>query len=233
MSTHPATADMPATGWFRRNRWWLAGAIVLGTLAFWLPYRAAQHEWGRRGYTHPVEARSDGWTTYEGSRWRLVEVLRDDKASNVSGGYLHGDASLLLVVYEVIPGKGIDAESLDRCRGRLSDSRGRVWGGPRLGGTGSAIGDSAIGEASVRARRTLGLDTGCGTRSDGDALATKARPTRPFRFVHMFLVPRALSSQGLHGEIVLDPFETSPPGSYVRFKLGPARRLPAAVPSRN
>lgn len=224
----------PVAGWARRNRWWLAGAVVMGVLAFVLPYRSAQHEWGRRGYNHPVEARAQGWTNYQGSRWRLVEVLRDDAVGKVAGGYVHADASLLLLVYEVIPGKGVDAGTLDRCRGRLSDARGRVWGGPPWGVDVAFPGDGSIAwKTKSRVARALGLETGCGSRAGVDVLPVKARPTRPFRFFHMFLVPRQLAAQGLYGEIVVDPYRTTPPGSYVRFKLGASRPLQQGATSRN
>ena len=232
LPSHDASA--PVAGWIRRNRWWLAGAVVMGALAFALPYRSAQHEWGRRGYSHPVEGRAEGWTTYEGSRWRLVEVLRDDAVSEVAGGYVHGEASLLLLVYEVIPGKGVDTGMLDRCRGRLSDARGRVWGGPPWGGDVVFAGDGSIAsDTKRRVAKALGLESGCGSRSGAGVLPVKARPTRPFRFFHMFLVPRQLAAQGLYGEIVVDPYRTTPPGSYVRFRLGASRPLPRGATSRN
>lgn len=215
-----SAASASAPGWLRRNRWWLAGALVLGVLAFVLPQREARHEWGRRGYTHPVEGRAEGWTEYEGSRWRLVEVRRKD-ASEVAGDYLHPKASMLLLVYEVIPGKQVDSEVLDHCVGRVSDGRGRFWGGVGMGG--GANSNPFGWDVQARVRKELGLDTDCGSRAGENGLTVKARPTRPFRFFHMFLVPRDLPLQGLHGEIVVDPYNTTPPGSYVRFRLPSAR----------
>lgn len=224
------TASDVAPGWLRRNRWWLAGTVVLGALAFVLPHRAAKHEWERRGYTHPVEGRAGGWTGYEDSRWRLVEVRRKD-VSGVAGGYLHPEASMLLLVYEVIPGKQVGTEVLDRCVGRVSDGRGRYWGGVGMGG--GANSNPFTWEAQARTKRELGLDTGCGSRPGGDGLPAKARPTRPFRFFHMFLVPRELSLQDLYGEIVVDPYNATPPGSYVRFKLAGDRPGPAGAGSHS
>ena len=95
------------TGWLRRNRWWLAGAVALGAMAFVLPYRAAQHEYGRRTYTHPLHASAQGWTEYEGSRWRLVGMRREP-VLGVAAPYLHSDAAIVHVVYEVIPGRDVD-----------------------------------------------------------------------------------------------------------------------------
>ena len=223
----------PGTGWWRRNRLWLAGAVVLGLLAWWLPWRSEWNEYGRRGFSRPVEAASSGWSEYEGSRWRLVEVLRDDGVSNIAGGYLHPDASLLVVVYEVIPGRDATVERLDRCKGQLADAGGRVWGAGGWGELPLGVGVGLSQATLTRARRALDLGTGCGSRPTLDPVPVKARPTRPFRFFHPFLVPRALPSEGLHAGIVLDPFETRPPGSFIRFRLGASRPLPAAAPARN
>lgn len=226
-------AELPANGWWRRNRWWLAGAAVLGTLAFVLPYRGALEEYGRRGYWHPVDATSEGWTAYRGSRWRLVEVLRDDDASNTAAGYLHADASMLMLVYEVIPGQGVSPEQLDRCRGRLSDDKGHHWGGAPWGEAAMMDRDGGgSGTNRYKFERDVGLGSGCGSRS-GSPLPVKARPTRPFRFMHLFLVPRGQATEGLHAEIVLDPFETDPPGQFVRFTLGEAKPWSGVAPSRN
>lgn len=213
-SPPPATApDAPGRrGWLHANRWWLPGALVLGALAFWLPWRAAQHEYGRRGFTHPVEGRLDGWTRYEGARWRLVEVRREDAAGTFAD-YAHSDASRLLVVFEVVPGKDIDLQVLDRCIGRLSDGRGRHWGGQM-----TAV-DEFSPQVQRRIERELGLDTRCAARTDADFNDIQARRGEPFRFFHGYLVPRDLPNDALSAEIVIDPFNTDPPGSYLRFRL--------------
>lgn len=202
-------------GWLRRNRGWLAGALVLGTLAFVLPWRAAVHEYGRRGFTHPVEGRARGWNDYAGARWRLVAVRRDD-VPGVAADYPHSEASRVLVVYEVIAGKDTDIDTLGRCVGRLADARGRHWGGQAI----------AMDEFNARVQRqvedTLQLDTSCAERTARDGARVRARPTRPFRFFHGYLVPRDVSLDELSAEIVVDPFNTTPPGSYLRFRLADA-----------
>jgi hypothetical protein len=201
-----------ARGWLHRNRYWLPGALLLGALAFVLPWRAAQYEYGRRGFTHPVDGRLDGWNEYEGARWRLVEVRREDGAGTFAD-YAHSDASRLLVVFEVIPGKDIDLQALDRCIGRLSDGRGRHWGGQM-----TAV-DEFSTQAQRKLERELQLDTRCATRTDADFNDIKARRGEPFRFFHGYLVPRDLPNSALSAEILLNPFETDPPGSYLRFRL--------------
>lgn len=215
-------------GWWRRNRFWLPGALVLGVLAFLLPYRANLYEYGRRGFDHPIDAAADGWTPYQGSRWRLVEVLRDDGASDVVADYPHSKASLLALVYEVVPRKGVTPDALDLCHGRLTDAKGRAWGGPAWGGEGSLRGASITSSAQRRVERALDLSSDCGSRHvrfDQDEV--KARPGRPFRFAFLYVIPRDLPTQGLRGEIELDPYNAKPPGSYLRFTLGASRAMPA------
>lgn len=207
-----------ATGWLRRNRWWLAGALVLGALAFVLPYRAAQHEYGRRTYTHPVQADGGGWTDYEGSRWRLVG-MRFEPVLGVVARYMHSDAAIVHLVYEVIPGRGVDMKRLNACRGRLQDARGRVWGD-------QAFTSDLDARTERRIKEQSGLEAGCASRAGPDFSEIKARPTRPFRFRHSYLVPRDLPRQGLRGEIIVDPFNTTPPGSYITFDLDRAPALP-------
>lgn len=214
-------------GWWRGNRFWLPGALVLGALAFLLPYRAMLYEYGRRGFHHPIDAAADGWTPYQGSRWRLVEVLRDDSASEVVADYLHPKASLLALVYEVVPGKGVAPAALDKCKGRLTDARGRAWGGPAWGEWPTFAGATIIQSAKSRVERALELTPKCGSRYVTFDEEIKARPGRPFRFAFLYAIPRDLPTRGLRGELVLDPLEIKPPGSYLRFTLGESRPMPA------
>lgn len=214
----PSTEAPPRRGWLHRNRWWLPGALLLGALALVLPYRAAQHEYGRRTFTHPVDGQLDGWTEYEGARWRLVEVRREE-GEGIYADYPHSPASRLLVVFEVIPGKDIDLAVLDRCIGRLSDGRGRHWGG------GMTPTDAFSAREQRRVERLLQLDTACASRTDADFNDIKARRGEAFRFFHGYLVPRDLPNRDLSAEIILNPYETTPPGSYLRFRL-PAADAP-------
>jgi hypothetical protein len=214
----PFQAGHRPRGWLHRNRWWLPGALVLGALALLLPWRAAEHEYARRTYTHPVEGRLDGWTAYEGARWRLVEVRREE-GEGTYADYPHSEASRVLVVFEVIPGKDIDLQVLDRCVGRLSDGRGRHWGGQMV-----AV-DEFSAREQARLERMLRLDTRCASRTDASFNNIKARRGEPFRFFHGYLVPRDLPNSDLSAEILLNPYQTTPPGSYLRFRL-PAANAP-------
>lgn len=203
---HPSEQEAGA-GWWRRNRWWLVGAVVLGVLAFWLPYRDAVREFVQtREPSQPIDVPAGAWAEYEGSRWRVVGVQREDGLRDGYAGYQHAESSLVIVSYEVIAGRGISPDALDRCRGRLSDVRGRVWNA------------DAIPYASLsRPRQRLGKS--CGSRLGADLEREKARPGRPFAFHHLYQVPRGLPTNELRGEIVFPPFKTTPPGAFLRFDL--------------
>jgi hypothetical protein len=199
------TPNPSARGWLRGNLGWLLGAAVLGTLAFWLPYREAQREYvERREPSHAIDAATGRWTRYENARWRLIDVRREDGLPQGAGGYLHGDASLLIVTYEVVPGPGIDSDVLDACNGRLVDARGRRWDADAL-------------PSAKLSERVRALGTSCGSRLGKDFVREKARPGWPFRFHHVFVVPRDLPRQGLRSELMLPASKTTPPGRYLRF----------------
>lgn len=202
----PAPSDA-SHAWWRRNRWWLGGALLLGVLAFWLPYRDAMREFVEtREPSHPIDVAFGTWGDYEGSRWRVIRVQREDMQQG-SAGYQHSDSSLVVVTYEVIRGKSVTSESLDRCNGRMSDRRGRYWNA-----------DAMVRSQLSQAFQRLGRD--CGSRMGREFLRDTAMPGRPFEFHHLFQVPRDLPISELRGEIAFPPFKTTPPGTYLRFKLG-------------
>lgn len=204
------TARASAPGWWRRNRLWLCGALVLGALAFWLPYRDAVREFqDRREPRHPRDVAAGQWGEYEGSRWRLVGVRRVDDLLGDFAGYPHDASSLLIVSYDVIPGREATPDLLDRCTGRLSDASGRTWEA------------GAMPHASL-SREQQRLGTRCGSRSNADFEREAARPGEPFRFHHLYQVPRDVPTEALRGEIAFAPFTTTPPGTYLRFDLGDA-----------
>ncbi len=193
--------------WWRRNRLWLVGAVVLGALAFWLPYRDAVREFrDKREPSHPQDVAAGTWQAYEGARWRLVGVRRQDGLAETFAGYPHDASSLVVVAYEVIPDPGTSGDTLDRCRGRLSDASGRVW------------------QADAMPRASLSgplrkLGTSCGSRAAGGLDREQARPGQAFRFYHLYQVPSSVQTESLRGEITFPPMTTTPPGRYVRFAL--------------
>lgn len=203
----PHDAGDGPTGWWRRNRFWLAGALVLGALAFWLPYRDAVHEFqDRREPRHPRDVAAGQWGEYEGARWRVAAVERVDDVPDAFAGYPHDASSLLVVSYDVVPGRAATPDLLDRCKGRLSDAQGRTWDA------------GAMPHASLdRTRQRLG--TRCGSRTNADFEREAARPGEPFRFHHLYQVPRAVPTAALRGEIAFPPFTTTPAGTYLRFDL--------------
>lgn len=200
---HPSASS----GWWRRNRFWLGGALVLGALAFWLPYRGAVREFvDTREPSHPVDVAAGDWGAYEGSRWRVVGVQREDGLKQGMAGYQTSESSLVIVTYEVVAGSGVTGDALDRCSGRLSDARGRLWRADAIPYT-----------QLSRARQRLGK--ACGSRLGEDLEREKARVGRPFRFHHLYQIPRDLPTAQLRGEIAFPAFKTTPPGTYLRFQL--------------
>jgi hypothetical protein len=76
--------------------------------------------------SHPIDVAAGDWGAYEGSRWRVVGVQREDGLKQGMAGYQTSDSSLVIVTYEVVAGSGVTGDALDRCSGRLSDARGRL-----------------------------------------------------------------------------------------------------------
>lgn len=194
-------------GWWRRNRWWLCGALVAGVLAFWLPYREAVREFVRtREPSLPIDVPAGAWGEYEGSRWRVVRVQREDDLRQGMAGYAESASSLVVVTFEVIPGRGVGGDDLDRCRGRLSDAQGRTW-------EADAIPYVNLSRARQR------LNKSCGSRMGADFRTEKARAGRPFAFHHLYQVPRDVPTNSLRAEIAFPPFMVEPKGAYLRFAL--------------
>lgn len=207
MSDGPHAAE--TTGWWRRNRAWLLAALVLGVLAFYLPWRINQRELDRNQPRTAIPAAGDAWSDYEGARWRIVRVRHEAARAGSAADYQHPDATLLRVDYEVVPGADVDARRLDQCEGRLVDASGREWEAnlpPKL--------------STWMVRR--GLDGSCGSRVVGDPDA--AVRGKPFAFTHVYLVPADVAMDGLSADIFFPPFTTRPRmGTYLRFAL-PAPR---------
>lgn len=202
----PAVRRDAPPAWWRRNRWWLGGALVLGVMAFWLPYRGAVREFVEtRKPSHPIDVAFGAWGNYEGSRWRVIGVQREEMKQG-SAGYQHSDSSLVVITYEVVRGKDVTSDALDRCNGRASDQEGRYW-------RADAMVHSQLPQEIRRLNRS------CGSRSGENFQRESAVPGRAFEFYHLFQVPRDLPTSELRGEIAFPPFKTTPPGAYLRFKL--------------
>ena len=201
-----------STGWWRRNRAWLPAAVVLGVLAFALPWSINQRELDRGAPRNALQATAggDAWSDYEGARWRIVRVRREGAPAGSMADYQHPDATLLLVDFEVVPGADVDARRLDQCKGRLVDAGGRAW-------------DANVPSKLSTWMARRGLGGGCGTRVVGEPAETRAG--EPFAFTHVYLVPADVSPRGLSADIVLPPSTTRPVmGTYLRFALPAPQR---------
>ncbi len=200
-------AHVPAStrGWFRYNRGWLLAAVVLGILAFLLPWRINQRELDRNAPRTPVHATPGTWSDYEGARWRITGVRREAAPAGSAAEYQHPDAALLLIEFEVVPGPDVDARRLDQCKGRLVDANGREW---------EANMPSKL--ASWMARQGIGGT--CGSRVVGEpAMATAGTP---FAFSHAYLVPADAPARDLQADIFFPPQTTRPKmGSFLRFRV--------------
>lgn len=205
-----ATGTSTQAGWWKRNRGWLAGALVLGTLAFLLPYRDAQSERARSAPQHRIDAERTGWSQYEGSGWRITGVDFEPGEGKAVADYPHAPGSLLLVHYQVMPGRAATARLLDRCRGRLVDRAGRRW---------PANEPYKLG----RRLRDRGFNDSCGTRPGESFARIEARPGQAFAFSHAYLLPAGTTPEGLRAEIFFPPSTTTPAGSYLSFPLPVAR----------
>lgn len=204
------TAAPPVQAWWPRNRLWLAGALVLGTLAFVLPYRGEQGELDRAQSRHAVQAGRDGSGTFEGARWTLLRA-EVRPAGDALGGYAHGPAQLLLVHYRVVPDAGTTAQRLDACTGRLAASDGRRW---------EANAPSNVATWLM----PHGFNRSCGSRPGAGLDRIEARPGQPMDFTHAFLLPAGMDVSTLRPQVLLPPSTTTPPGRYLEFRLPPLTR---------
>ncbi|RYZ72389.1 MAG: hypothetical protein EOP91_08260 [Lysobacteraceae bacterium] len=204
-----ATGHSLQPGWWKRNRAWLAGSLVLGALAFYLPWRDSQAERARSAPSHRIDAAGKGWSQYEGSDWRIAGVEFEPGAGKAVADYPHAPGSLLLVHYQVKPGPAATAKLLDRCRGRLVDATGRRW---------PANEPYKLG----RRLRDRGFNDSCGTRPGESFVRVEARPGQAFDFSHAFLLPPGTRPEGLRAELFFPPSTTTPHGSYLSFPLPPA-----------
>ncbi|HEY0504555.1 MAG TPA: hypothetical protein VGD42_13810 [Lysobacter sp.] len=203
VSPTPVSSATVPDSWWRRNRLWLAGAMVLGALAFGLPYREALQRYAHNQPQHPIDVAAGEWAQYEGARWR---VLGADLVGNAGPGTkfaLRADSAVLIVRYEVIADAQTLASHLDRCQGRLSDAGGRQWEANPL----------------PLSRYRSALPRMCGSGYGPDFKKLEALPGRPFHFAHLFQLPRGQTLQGLRAELRMSSPKTVPDGTYLRFAL--------------
>lgn len=196
-------AGIPAqAGWWRRNRFWLLGAIVLGAIAFVWPYQEALRHYQRNHPLHPIQVPAGEWARYEGARWRVVDAQLHSGVGPGTRFKVREDAAVVVVRFEVILDRDTRAKRIDACQGRLSDAAGREW------------------EANPIAlsRYRSALPRNCASSMDKRTFdRVNAKPGEPFRFEHVYLVPKTATLRGAHPEIRLPQPKT--PGTYLRFSL--------------
>ena len=198
-----APAPAPARSWRRRNAPWLAAAAVLGVLAFVLPLHGELTEKARRSPQRPLDVAPGAWAHYQGARWRVVEAELLPAGGFGNAIDLRADDAMLVVRFEVIPDAKTLGAKLDACQGRVSDDEGRHW------------------EANppVLAGYRSELQRQCGSRLGKDFKREQALGERPFRFEHVYQIPKGLAPTQLHPELRLP--KAAPPGTYLRFALPP------------
>lgn len=182
--TAPNAAPFP--GWWRHNRWWLAGAVLIAGATLWMSYRDALDAYRSRHPNIPLAANKSDWTHYAGARWRLTGFETLPPGDPRIRGALRKDAMVVLVNYETIPDSGTKVRDLDTCKGALTDADGRRWEPdpgalPRLSGP--------------------RVPTTCGSGYDASFKQILAVPGRPFAFRHAYLIPRTVRREGLHARI--------------------------------
>jgi hypothetical protein len=195
-------------GWWRRNRYWLLGALLLGAIAFVWPYRDALHEYQRWRPHDPIDVAKGEWAHYAGARWRLVDAsLKTATGPGSAFDLQRLDSSVLVLRYEVIPDPGTDAEKLDSCKGLLfDDAHGREWENNPL--------------PLSRYRNPQRWSDMCGSRLGADFKRQLARPGRAFVFEHLYQLPRSVEWRRMRAGIsVPDPELVADQGSYLRFSL--------------
>lgn len=202
------TVPAPTRGsWWRSQRVWLAGALVLGAIAFVRPYFDALHEYRRFRPHDPVDVARGQWAHYAGARWRLVDAsLKTATGPGSAFDLQRLDSAVLVLRYEVVPDPGTDAARLDACKGRLTDARGREWDNNPL--------------PLSRYRSPERLSAMCGSRLGADFKRETARPGHAFAFEHLYQVPRSADWRAMQAGISVPDREADPDGGrYLRFGL--------------
>lgn len=191
-----ATPDpKPQPGWWRRQGPWLLGAALLGTYAFYVPYRDAWRHYAAFHPMRPIEVAKGESAAYEGARWRLLNISVRDQRD------LREDAMIVVARFELVADAGTDAKKLDRCKSRVSDARGRSW--------------EVAPFSSTRVKSELPHSCGSGRGPDFTTLVPEAG--KPWLFEQAYLVPRGLDPNTLRPEIYMIALDQQRPGNYLRF----------------
>jgi hypothetical protein len=192
MNTIPRANE---NSWWRRQRLWLLGALLLGAWALLMPYREAWQGYAR---THPMQAidvAAGKSVAYEHAQWRLLNVTERDVPGQ------REDAMVLVARFELVMDADAEATRLDRCRGRISDASGRVWSNDSFG--------------LLAVKHTL--PASCGSGLGADFKTIQAQPGKPWLFEQVYQVPRGIDPKTLRPEIFLAWPEYEPVGRYLRF----------------
>lgn len=205
MTAATPSASASTRGWWRRNAPWLVGAVVLGVLAFALPWREEKQNQAIRSPQRPVDVPAGGWAHYEGARWRVVETELLPAGGFGSDLDVRDDDAMLVVRFEVIADRKTLGKTLDSCQGRVSDDRDRHWEANPL----------------PLSRYRGKLQRRCGTRSTADFRTEQALGGRPFRFEHVYQIPKGLEPARLRPELRMPVPKSTPKGTYLRFALAP------------
>lgn len=179
--------------WWTRNRFWLAGALMMATVTLGYSWHTASEAYALNHRVTPIRVASGQTGRYEGARWRVLNARLIDTPNPRLR--LHPQAALLVVDYQAVPDATTTLRRLDQCRGRLSDGGSRHW---------DAYDRLPAGVLE-------GITDGCGGRG-----ATAAGPVR---FQHAYEVPGGLPLASFRPEIYFLAAEKSAPGSYLRFEL--------------
>lgn len=203
MSARAPSAPHTPRSWWRRNAPWLLGAAVLAVFAFGLPLREERRLQALRSPQRPIDVPAGAWAHYEGARWRVVETELLPAGGFDDALDERADDAMLVVRFEVIPDRNTPGKTLDGCQGRVTDDRDRYW------------------EANppVLSRYRGKLQRSCGTRLGPDFKREQALGGRPFRFEHVYQVPKDLAPTQLRPELRMLQPKTAPQGAYLRFAL--------------
>lgn len=204
---------IPATiGWWRRNRAWLSGAVVLAALSLGWTWRAERQDYAIKNRVYPIHVEVGGQAQFEGARWRVVQAWLQDEPDDAVRFHpdwllrLHPEAAFLIVRFEVVADAGATPDQLNMCRGQVSDASGRVW--------------DSYGSLPLRMRRSgERLDHTCGGGYGSLQDTDKALPGRPVQFEHTYAVPHGIPMHALRPEIYFLVNEHSPTGAFLRFDL--------------